>query len=585
MTTRFGHGCWAMRSMRLALAASIQWRSSTTSSGAAVLDGVARRPRRRHVAGSSPSTGRSPTSAGDGVERPAHRARLGASRRASTTDAGSDVDAARARDGSCRCRPHRRRGRRRAGRPSSPRRRRRCRPGGRTRAARPTITGLIPTRPLSTASTLGPDERDPACRRDAAGRQATRGRRAVTPGEVVGRRAGDGGAATRRHRARRRRQRQPAAAPTARRRAAGPCSSPRRSVGELEGQVGVHGRAPVGGWCGPWWTTKAAAAHRTNYLFPRREQAAMRCDAGHLASATSVGSRRHVHAPSPHLAARAGCPAPTGPAVVAAARHRPATASRGSPGGPPAPTRCGCAASSGRCRVTAGRRPVVVDDAHLLGPDDVDRLVEHIEDAPASTAADHRRAHPRRRASTRPPSSSTGRSSTPTPWRSSADEVARRARRRLGDAGPAARRGCRRQRPRRSPPRSTRASATRRPTRRPRLAHGPGRQRRGAAAARRRREQRRRRPARPGARHRPPPARPPRRRRVRRSGRRRRRAAAPPGHRRARPGGGGVVPRARRSTPSAAGRSPTSCSSAGGRIEAVGLAPRRRRRTSGRPDW
>ena len=48
-------------------------------------------------------------------------------------------------------RPRRTRARRRAGRRSSPRRRRRCRRGGRTDGPGPTITGLIPTRPLSTA--------------------------------------------------------------------------------------------------------------------------------------------------------------------------------------------------------------------------------------------------------------------------------------------------------------------------------------------------------------------------------------------------------------------------------------------------
>ena len=75
MITRFGHGCWAMRSMRLALAASIQWRSSTTSTtgplataatdelehrGSDVLVGAARADER-----------------GDRVERAAHRTGLG----------------------------------------------------------------------------------------------------------------------------------------------------------------------------------------------------------------------------------------------------------------------------------------------------------------------------------------------------------------------------------------------------------------------------------------------------------------------------------------------------------------------------
>ena len=41
--------------------------------------------------------------------------------------------------------------------------------------------------------------------------------------------------------------------------------------------------------------------------------------------------------------------------------------------------------ASGRCRSTPGHRPVVVDDAHVLGPDDVARLAEHMEDAPATT--------------------------------------------------------------------------------------------------------------------------------------------------------------------------------------------------------
>ena len=46
-STRFGHGCWAMRSIRLALAVSIQWRSSTTSTAGPRGDGRRRRGRTR----------------------------------------------------------------------------------------------------------------------------------------------------------------------------------------------------------------------------------------------------------------------------------------------------------------------------------------------------------------------------------------------------------------------------------------------------------------------------------------------------------------------------------------------------------
>ena len=74
--TRFGQGCWAMRSIRLALAVSIQCRSSITSTAGPRGDGVGDDRRTRQSACSSPArpAGTRPAS---GIERPAHRTGLG----------------------------------------------------------------------------------------------------------------------------------------------------------------------------------------------------------------------------------------------------------------------------------------------------------------------------------------------------------------------------------------------------------------------------------------------------------------------------------------------------------------------------
>ena len=147
--TRFGHGCWAMRSMRLALAASTQWRSSIDEHGRAAPRRRRRRGRRRRRPRSSPVTGRArparrrrragvPIEPGwavapsvDGARRQrldelTHEARLADARPrpdTSATAGWSPVITSAASTMPAR------------------------RANGR---ARPTMTGLIPTRPLST---------------------------------------------------------------------------------------------------------------------------------------------------------------------------------------------------------------------------------------------------------------------------------------------------------------------------------------------------------------------------------------------------------------------------------------------------
>ena len=75
MITRFGHGCWAMRSIRLALAASIQWRSSTTSTSGPAATAAATSV--EHGGGEVVAGHAGIDERGDGVERAAHRARAG----------------------------------------------------------------------------------------------------------------------------------------------------------------------------------------------------------------------------------------------------------------------------------------------------------------------------------------------------------------------------------------------------------------------------------------------------------------------------------------------------------------------------
>ena len=146
MTTRFGHGCWAMRSMRLALAASTQWRSSTTSTtgprptaaatrsktAAAVVSSAAPGPTSAATASSGrpiePGWAVTPTVVTrDGRDSTSSRTSrvlpMPASPETRATVAWSPVTTSAA-----------------STMPAS-------RANGR---ARPTITGLIPTRPLST---------------------------------------------------------------------------------------------------------------------------------------------------------------------------------------------------------------------------------------------------------------------------------------------------------------------------------------------------------------------------------------------------------------------------------------------------
>ena len=100
-------------------------------------------------------------------------------------------------------------------------------------------------------------------------------------------------------------------------------------------------------------------------------------------------------------------------------RRRPGTASRGSPDAPRGADVAAAARRARPARATTDRvdQTVLIDDAHLLGADDVDRLVERIEDAsttprliiagrilpdvaprgrPARRRPDHRRRRPRR---------------------------------------------------------------------------------------------------------------------------------------------------------------------------------------------
>ena len=195
MITRFGHGCWAMRSMRLALAASIQWRSSTTSTTGPLATAAATRSNTAAATSSSaPPVPTSVATASSG--RP--------------IEPGWAVTVTRRHAGPAGTRPARAT-RRVLPMPASPDTRATVgwspvitsaastmparRANGR---ARPTITGLIPTRPLTALDPLTTlDARSPSvdsrpqCGRESGGRpvrrHAGRDRRGrAPPGEVGG---------------------------------------------------------------------------------------------------------------------------------------------------------------------------------------------------------------------------------------------------------------------------------------------------------------------------------------------------------------------------------------------------------------
>ena len=176
--TKLDHGCWAMRSTRLALAVSIQWRSSITSSAWPLAAAAATKSKNAPATSSPLRLGStSPITASSGrpidpgwavttivvtvegsdctISRTSRVLPIPASPETNATAGCSDVITSAAS--------------------TIPARRAKGR-------ARPTMTGLIPTRPLNTTSTL----EGPAT--TAIRRAAGRVRRDRAPGEAGGRR-------------------------------------------------------------------------------------------------------------------------------------------------------------------------------------------------------------------------------------------------------------------------------------------------------------------------------------------------------------------------------------------------------------